>query len=178
MTVEAFDAPRPPAPDAGNDYLPEHTSLLLRSFAHWTGRQLMDVSLTPEEQAQALFHAPFALVSHGTEADPVFNYANQQALALFEMSWEEFTQLPSRLSAEPMHQEERERLLSTVARQGYIANYRGIRIARSGRRFWIENAIVWNLLDAENRYLGQAAMFDTWHFIPNEKCNPTPQIGH
>jgi hypothetical protein len=65
-----------------------------------------------------------------------------------------------------MHQEERERLLATVARQGYSDNYRGIRIARSGRRFWIENAIVWNLLDAQNRYCGQAAMFDRWDFLP------------
>jgi hypothetical protein len=159
--------PRLPAPDATNGFLQEHAAILLHSFEHWLGRPLIDASLTPKEQARALFHAPFALVSHDTSADPVFNYANRQALALFETSWEEFTSLPSRLSAEPMHQQERERLLATVARQGYIDHYRGIRIAKSGSRFWIENAIVWNLLDAENRYVGQAAMFDRWDFLPD-----------
>ncbi len=156
---------RLPAPDGTNGFLQEHTALLLKSFEHWIGRPLIDSSVTPEEQEKALFHAPFALVSHNTATDPVFNYANRQALALFEMSWEEFTRLPSRLSAEPVHQEERERLLATVVRQGYSDNYRGIRIAQSGRRFWIENAVVWNLIDAENRYCRQAAMFDTWKFL-------------
>jgi len=155
-----------PVPDETNGFLQEHALLLLKSFEQWIGRPLMGISLlTSEEQAQALFRAPFALVSHTTAADPVFNYANRQALALFEMSWEEFTRLPSRLSAEPVHQEERERLLSTVTHQGYSDNYRGIRIAKSGRQFWIENAIVWNLFDAEHRYCGQAAMFETWRFL-------------
>ena len=152
-------------PNAAKDSLQEHTALLLYSFAYWTGKSLMDGTLTREEQAKALFHAPFALVSHNTASDPIFNYANRQALTLFEMSWEEFTRLPSRLSAETMHQEEREHLLATVARQGYIDDYRGIRIAKSGRRFWIENAIVWNLIGADNRCCGQAAMFDTWKFL-------------
>lgn len=39
-------------------------------------------------------------MSHGLEVDPVFNYANQCALDLFEMTWEDFIKLPSRLSAE------------------------------------------------------------------------------
>ena len=98
------DKPLQVVPNATKDFFQEHTALLLQSFVHWTGKSLTEASLTREQQAAALFDAAFALVSHNTAADPIFNYANRQALTLFEMSWEEFTQLPSRLSAEPMHQ--------------------------------------------------------------------------
>ncbi len=81
----------------------------------------------------ALFEAPFALVAHDTQPDPVFRYGNRQALALFESTFEAFTALPSRLSAEPANQEERAALLERVTRQGFVDDYRGIRITRKGR---------------------------------------------
>ena len=64
------------------------------------------------------------------------------------MDWESFTLLPSRMSAEPMEQAERQRLLDEVASQGFFDHYSGIRIGRHGRRFQIENAVIWNLLEA------------------------------
>lgn len=57
-----------------------HSQRILKSFQHWTGRCLLDVSGSPQEVAQALFAASFVLASHGTEADPIFNYGNRQAL--------------------------------------------------------------------------------------------------
>ena len=44
----------------------------------------------------------------------------------------------------------------------YAANYRGPRIAKSGRRFWIEDTTVWNLLGSESELLGQAALIRNW----------------
>lgn len=114
------------------------------------------------EAVGKLDEAPFAIVSHGTEADPVFNYANRTALRLFEMSWETFTALPSRLSAEPLVQAEREHLLERVARHGYIDDYTGIRLSSSGKRFLIRNATVWNLLDDTGQAYGQAALLKDW----------------
>jgi hypothetical protein len=73
--------------------------------------------------------------------------------------------LPSRETAEPGEQAERERLLQTVTKQGYIDNYRGIRITKSGRRFLIEQATVWNLLDENGGHYGQAATFSQWRFL-------------
>ena len=153
-----------PAPE--NGYLQDYAALLISSYFRWLGRTLVETALSPAEQAAWLFTAPFAIVSHGDSLDPIFNYANRTALELFEYSWLEFTALPSRLSAEPLHRAERERLLETVTRQGYIADYRGVRIARSGRRFRIEGAIVWNLLDERGERCGQAAIFDNWVFLP------------
>jgi hypothetical protein len=109
--------------------------------------------------------APFALVSHGTESDPVFNYANRAALALFSTTWAAFTQMPSRLSAGTMEQVERARLLEQVSRDGYIDDYVGVRIGANGSRFMIRAATVWNLLDEADRPYGQAAMIQHWEII-------------
>lgn len=142
-----------------------HAETLARSFRHWLGRDLVPGATDPRTLAEALFHAPFVLVSHGTEADPVLNYGNRAALALWEMPWAELTRTPSRLTAEAVAREERSRLLAEVTAHGHIANYAGIRISKSGRRFRIQQAIVWNLLDEVGGRCGQAAMFDQWEFL-------------
>ncbi|SMF93600.1 MEKHLA domain-containing protein [Methylomagnum ishizawai] len=155
----------PPYPSEDNHYLAEHVALLRDSHRHWTGRPLLDPRLTHEEAARHLFAAPFVVVSHDTAPDPLFNYANQTALALFAMDWEEFTALPSRLSAERINQEARAELLARVAERGYIDDYQGVRIGRHGRRFLIEAATVWNLLDPRGVICGQAACFKHWKFL-------------
>lgn len=141
-----------------------HSLRLLYSFNYWTGDFLLDVSGSPEEIAQALFEAPFVLVSHGTEVDPIFNYANRKALELWEVSWEDFTQLPSRKTAEEVVQEERNRLLVETANKGF-SNFSGVRLTSTGQRFYIENGIIWNLLDEKHQYCGQAAVYSKYKFI-------------
>ncbi len=138
----------------------QQSDRLIRSFEHWVKR-----SLIMPASAKALFEAPFVVISHGTEADPIFNYANQQALDLWQMDWASFTQTPSRKSAELVSQEERSRLLAQARTQGYINDYRGIRISSTGKRFWIEDVILWTVLDELNQPCGQAAMFSSWTFI-------------
>jgi hypothetical protein len=107
----------------------------------------------------ALWNAPFAIVAHGMEDDPIFFYGNRYALQCFEMNFSDFARLPSRLSAEPMNQESREKSLRKVAEQGYIDGYSGMRVASSGRRFMITGCTIWNLVDAAGVYHGQAAVF-------------------
>lgn len=141
----------------------QHVSMLRTSYLHWTGKPLIDAAIEPHLAVAALDQAPFALVSHGTQSDPIFNYANRQALELFEMNWAEFTVLPSRFSAETVNQAERAGLLQQVSQHGYSDDYSGIRIAKSGRRFMIRNATIWNLLDTDGKYHGQAALIRAWH---------------
>ena len=107
----------------------------------------------------ALWHAPLAVVAHGTEADPLFFFGNRAALARFESTVETFVGMPSRLSAEAPLRAERGALLDRVARDGFIDDYAGIRISANGTRFAIRDAIVWNLLDAEGTRRGHAAAF-------------------
>ena len=149
-----------------NATVPAQTQLIAQSLKHCTGRDLLPGNCPPVEFAEKVFHAPFVLVSHGTETDPVLNYGNQAALALWEMSWAEFTHTPSRLTAELPNREERARLLAAVTAHGFIDDYSGIRVAKSGRRFRIAQATVWNLLDGRKNYSGQAAMFSRWEFLP------------
>jgi hypothetical protein len=140
-----------------------HVQLLLDSFARLLGRELVPREGSPAEQAERLWQAPFVVVSHGTEADPVLNYGNARALALWELTWKELTQTPSRRTAEPVHRDERARLLARTREQGFVDDYSGIRISKTGRRFRIERAIVWNLSAAAGVHLGQAATFDRWN---------------
>ena len=148
-----------------SDSVVRHTQLLARSFKHWTGNVLLTGLFNPLGLAKNVFEAPFVVVSHGTEADPVLNYGNRAALALWEMSWEELTRTPSRLTAEAPNREERARLLDAVTRRGFIDDYSGVRISRSGRRFRISRATVWNLISEKGEPLGQAATFSEWKFI-------------
>jgi len=143
-----------------------HVELLLNSFSCLIGRELLVRNGSREEQTRSLFDAPFVVVSHGQENNPVLNYGNKKALCLWEMTWEEFIQTPSRQTAEPAHRNERERLLDGTRRNGYIDDYSGIRVSKTGKRFEIEQAIVWNISDENGHYYGQAATFDTWHYLP------------
>ena len=153
------------APQKNNDYYSVHTRQLIESYRRCTGRDLVDPELSPVEQARALYEAPFVTASHGTEADPVFNYANRAALTLFETTWANFTSMPSRLSAEPVAREERAQLLARVNQHGFIDDYSGIRISTSGRRFRIRRATVWNVVDARGAPGGQAVVFRDWEYL-------------
>jgi hypothetical protein len=153
-------------PKRENDYLAPHVARLLSSLRRWTGRNLVDPGLSPEEQARSLFEAPFAVLSHDTAADPILNYANRAGLQLFELTWEELSAMPSRLTAEAPERSERTRLLAQVSAKGFIDDYSGIRVTKNGRRFVIERATVWNLSDESGAPYGQAATFSSWKFIP------------
>ena len=141
------------------------TQRLLESYRHWTGHELLSRSGSLEDQARALFDAPFVVVSHGADPDPILNYGNHAALELWEMTWEQFSQTPSRHTAEPLNQEERAAMLRLAGQQGYFEGYRGVRISSTGRRFLVENATVWNVLDASGQRIGQAATFARWSFL-------------
>ncbi len=138
---------------------PAFYRLLTGSYARLVGKPLVAAN----QDAWWLYnHAPFAVLAHNTDPDPRFVYANRTAQGCFEYSWQEFTSLPSRLSAEAPDQAERQRLLDAVARNGFATGYRGIRISKSGRRFRIEDGIVWQLIDSGGTPRGQAATFSSW----------------
>lgn len=141
------------------------TQYLLDSYAHWVTQELIARDGTSADQAKRLFSCPFAVVSHGNQDDPIFNYGNQTALELWEMNWHQFTQTPSRLSAEPINREERARMLAQASTQGYLSDYRGVRISRSGQRFLVANATVWNIQKPDGTPVGQAATFSKWTYL-------------
>ncbi len=146
------------APNHHADLASDSDFFALLNDSHW---RFVGTPLAPSgSDADWLYNeAPFVVLAHNTEPDPVFIYANRTAQRCFEYAWEEFTSLPSRLSAEAPDRAERQALLDEVARNGFTAGYRGTRIAKSGRRFLIERATVWQLMDADGIVHGQAAIF-------------------
>ncbi|MDZ4732798.1 MAG: MEKHLA domain-containing protein [Nitrospirota bacterium] len=143
----------------------EWSQLLLNSFRHWTGRELLERAGDSTYEAHALFQSPFVVVSHGMEEDPLLNYGNQVALELWEMTWEQLVKTPSRLTAEPVNRAEREWMLEQAKTRGYLDTYQGVRIASTGRRFLVENAFIWNVVDAAGQRVGQAATFLQWRWL-------------
>jgi hypothetical protein len=141
---------------------PGFFALLTESYA-----RLVKAPLVPKgKDAVWLYRdAAFAVVAHNTDPDPRFIYANKAAQACFEYSWDEFIGLPSRLSAEAPDRAERQALLDAVAKNGFMAGYRGIRVAKSGRRFLIEDGVVWDLIDQQGIRHGAAATFPSWRDV-------------
>jgi hypothetical protein len=133
--------------------------LIAESFARLTGAALVPDQGDP---AAALWSLAAVVVAHGTEQDPVFFYGNRAALTLFEFPASQLVRLPSRLSAEAGDRATRAALMEQVARDNLISTYSGVRVSASGRRFRIERAIVWNLIEADGTLRGQAATFDEW----------------
>lgn len=139
----------------------DFTQCLLDSFRRWTGRELLE-RRTIEIDLLGLWNAPQVVVAHGTQSDPTFQYGNQKALILWELRLEEFLGMPSRLTAEPLHRDERQRLLERTREFGYVDDYCGVRISQTGKRFMIEKALLWTVLNRNGEFIGQAATFDHW----------------
>lgn len=133
---------------------PDLQDLLHASFARRTGRTLSEVAGSTD-----LYHASAVVLMHGTQADPIFCFANLSAQRLWGYTWDDFITLPSRQSAEAEVQVERERLLARARADGFIDDYAGVRIARDGRRFRISGVILWNVDDEMGTARGQAAVF-------------------
>lgn len=141
---------------------PEFFTLLTGSYQRLVAR-----TLVPDGADAAWLYAdaPFAVLAHDGSDDPKFIYANKYAQACFEYDWDEITTLPSRLSAEPADRAGRRALLDAVARRGFMSGYKGVRVAKSGRHFTIEDGIVWELIDASGTRHGQAATFSSWRNV-------------
>lgn len=136
---------------------PAFFALLTGSFRCLVGR-----NLTGRDAAWLYNDAPYVVLAHDTQADPIFIYANKAAQDCFGYGAAEFLTLPSRLSAEATARETRQAALDAVARDGFVAGYGGIRIAKSGRRFRIRDAVIWQLIDTDGTVKGQAATFADW----------------
>ncbi len=62
-----------------------------------------------------------------------------------------------------MLREARADFLHQVATYGFVDNYSGVRIAKDGSRFLIEQATVWNVIDVQSHeYYGQAVIIKAW----------------
>lgn len=137
--------------------------LLVGSYRRLIGGDPPFLSASAPHTARWLYaDAPSPVLAHNTQPDPGFIYANKAAQDLFGYGWDEMIGLPSRLSAEAPALDERQRLLDAVDRDGFATGYSGIRIAKSGRRFRIEDGVLWQLRTVDGSLRGVAATFTKW----------------
>jgi MEKHLA domain len=145
---------------------PAFFDLLAGSYRRLLGQDPPFLAGAPQDAAAWLYKdAPACVLAHNTEPDPRFIYANKCAQTLLEYSWNEIVSLPSRLSAEAPNRAERQRLLDAVARDGFATGYSGVRISKSGRRFLIEDGVLWELRDTGGVLQGVAATFSRWRKV-------------
>ncbi len=153
-----------PEPSSSNAYDAAHLALVFASYQKLLGQPLF-AAAGQSNAAELAYHAKFALLTHDASSDPLFNYANLTAQRLFEMSWEEIVGAPSRSSAEAACQQDRQKWLALAASQGYVSDYHGVRIAKSGARFLISQVKIWNVYNEQGAAAGQAAYFDQWRIL-------------
>ncbi len=152
-------------PEGSNGFLCEYVSKITTCLRDVSNTSIVDFDGSLEDQAQQAYQADYVLLAHNGSAEPVFNYANLAAQKLFEMNWDEFTNLPSKYSAEADERDARERFLKEVELNGFSKNYSGIRISKTGKRFRIKDVLLWNVYDQNGDQIGQAAMFNKVEFL-------------
>lgn len=148
-----------------NAYSVTHVTQITTSLKQLADIAIVDFSLSPEQQAQQAYEADYVLLAHNGTSDPIFNYANKKGQELFEMDWDEFTQMHSKYSAESDQQDDRDKLLADVKEKGYSKDYSGIRISKTGRRFYIKDVLLWNVYNQAGERIGQAALFHKYEYI-------------
>jgi len=148
------------------DSFVEQSTIMLDSFRRFLGRELMERSGDPLLDAKRLYEVPFIVLAHENGEDPLLIYANKAAQELMEFDWETMLTIPSRLTAEPIHRQERANLLARTKEKNFTENYQGIRVSLNGRKFQIEGATTWNLFDPKGKPAGQAATFSQWEYLP------------
>jgi len=141
------------------------TQIILNSYHGLFNQQLIDRTGDKLTQSKNLFYAPMVVYSHDNQKDPIYNYSSEKGLIVWDMTWDQFRKTPSRTTTEPLLREEREAILRETATKGYMTNYEGIRISRSGKKYKISDITLWNLTDNLGQYCGQAATFSQWQPI-------------
>jgi hypothetical protein len=132
------------------------------------GRPLLAGVVSPRDRRQAaqeLFGASRQVLAHDAGSDPRLIYVNGAALQLWGFDWAAMVGRPSRLTAEPQERASRAQALARARELTAISNYSGVRVDRDGRRFQIDRARVWSLLDRDGHPCGQAASFAHWWWL-------------
>ena len=145
-------------PDDANDYQDAYIQRVAASFARVTGAPLLLPSRTPGRDA---WQGDYALLTHRGDADGTLNYANAFALNLWECGWDDFIGQPSAITAPPEDRPARAIAMQKVAQDNFVRGYSGRRISRKGRLFFIEDGVIWRLLDEQGEAFGLGAWFKT-----------------
>ena len=106
-------------------------------------------------------HERFAVLSHGTQDDPIYCYFNQAALATFQWPESEIYAIPSRYSApDGEHRQVRQAQVADSVVEDFKVLPEVVRQRKDGTTFSISNIYLWNVYDEDNQRVGQTALYD------------------
>jgi hypothetical protein len=120
----------------------------------------------------------YAVLSHGTQDDPIYCYFNKAALQQFQWTEEEVYSLPSRYSAPDGADRTRRQADVQQALQDDVKELTSIvRQTKQGDLFEMVNVVLWNVYNGTQR-VGQTAIYDRKLVRPVEKnathCSQDP----
>jgi hypothetical protein len=131
-----------------------------QSLENATGINLLD-RMNLETVTQVHESERFAVLSHGTQEDPVYNYFNRGAVLTFLYAEDEIYQLPSRYSAPAgAVRSNRQGLMQNVKEQDVMVFPTAIRISKTGQQFQLQGVVLWNVYSSDGVRVGQTALFD------------------
>lgn len=105
----------------------------------------------------------YAVLSHGNQTDPIYNYFNKGALLQFQYPQEKVYSLPSRCSAPGgAHQIDRAKIMTQMTKESNDVRTipSAIRQTKDKRQFQLTNVTLWNVHDDDGVRVGQTAIFD------------------
>jgi hypothetical protein len=136
------------------------------SLKKFTGRSLVESMNGIEELVDVHDCERYAVLSHGTQEDPIYKYFNKGALLTFQYSEDEAYQLPSRYSApDGDTRTERATLMNKIVAEEVGRFPTAIRQNKSGEQFQLTDVILWNVYD-KGIHVGQTALFDRAKIVP------------
>ena len=104
----------------------------------------------------------FAVLSHGNQPDPVYNYINTAGHEIFRWPKEIYYRLPSRYSAPDgaLRNNRAQQIAATVVDDvTYIPE--AVRVRYPNKTVIIREAVLWNVYDDAGYRVGQTVLFDT-----------------
>ena len=131
---------------------------ILDSFRRRLGRDLVERSGDPAEDARRLFDLPLAILAHDTSPQPLLDWVNRAAAEAFDATPETLLGRPSADTAPADAKAGRRTLFEELATRGFVTGYSGVRISLTGRRFIIDDVTVFEVTDASGRPAGHAAV--------------------
>ena len=137
-------------------------TLTSHSLQQQTGQSLLE-RMQVSSIAHVHSHERYAVLSHGIQDDPIYNYFNTAALATFGYPETQVYQLASRYSAPPGHLRlARDAEIQSTTTQANVVRCipTAIRQDKNGKQFVLCDLILWNVYDEEGQRVGQTALFD------------------
>ena len=118
---------------------------------------------TPQQVHESL---RFAVLSHGNQTDPIYNYVNAAGFLVFRWPAEDYYRLPSRKSApEGSARQQRARVIDDTVASDITYIQEAVRVRYPNATATLRDAILWNVYDDAGYRVGQTVLFD------GDKCS-------